>query len=50
MYIPSSTPPPDVQAVSGLHPKPDSHDTVLDIEPRTGLTLAAHKRIQVGDI
>ena len=32
--------------VEGLHPDPEGHVTKLNIEPNTGLLLAAKKRIQ----
>ena len=32
---------------SGLTPDADLHMTILDIEPITGMTVSAHKRIQV---
>ena len=34
-------------AVDGLKSDIEKHDTYLDIEPITGITLAAHKRGQV---
>lgn len=34
-------------AVKGLVPVRSSHDTYLDIEPRTGLLARAHKRLQL---
>ena len=33
--------------VIGVSPDIEKHDTVLDIEPITGVALSAHKRIQV---
>ncbi len=33
--------------VDGVSPIQDKHDTMIDIEPITGIALAAHKRIQV---
>lgn len=33
--------------LEGIKPDQDLHDTFLDIEPMTGVALAAHKRIQV---
>ena len=33
--------------IDGVNPVQELHDTYLDIEPTTGITLAAHKRIQV---
>ena len=36
-----------LDAVSGLKPDRDLHDTILDVEPISGLSLNAHKRIQV---
>ena len=33
--------------VVGLDPRPDLHDTFIDIEKMTGVPLSAHKRIQV---
>ena len=34
-------------AVDGMNPNKDLHDTILDLEPITGIALNAHKRIQV---
>ena len=37
------------KAFDGLsEPNPDEHDTILNLDPITGLAVAAHKRIQVG--
>ena len=36
-----------VEAVEGLSPNMDDHDTYLDIELITGAAFVAHKRIQV---
>ena len=37
------------KAFDGLsEPNPDKHDTILNLDPITGLAVAAHKRIQVG--
>ena len=33
--------------VDGLHPDKDLHDVIVDVEPHTGASLSAHKRIQV---
>ena len=35
------------QAIDGLKSDIDKHDTYLDIEPLSGITLSAHKRGQV---
>ena len=35
-----------VNAVDGLKPIKELHDTVLDIEPTLGIALNAHKKIQ----
>ena len=35
-----------VAMVEGLHPDPEGHVTKLNIEPNTGLLIAANKRIQ----
>jgi lysosome membrane protein 2 len=35
--------------VYGMVPHRESHDTYLDIEPRTGALVRAHKRLQVRD-
>ena len=35
------------QAIDGLKSDIEKHDTYLDIEPLTGITLSAHKRGQV---
>jgi len=34
-------------ADSGLNPQEELHQTILDIEPLTGFTLSAHKRLQM---
>ncbi|KAL0962949.1 hypothetical protein UPYG_G00347540 [Umbra pygmaea] len=36
-----------VEAIEGLHPIEDHHFTFLDVEPTTGFTLRAAKRLQV---
>ncbi|CAL9682841.1 unnamed protein product [Knipowitschia caucasica] len=36
-----------IEAVHGLHPNPEHHETFLDVEPTTGFTLNFAKRIQV---
>lgn len=36
-----------VDAIEGLHPEPDLHDTILLIEPLTGVAMSGHKKIQV---
>ncbi|KAK7895529.1 hypothetical protein WMY93_020854 [Mugilogobius chulae] len=36
-----------IQAVEGLNPIPEHHETFLDVEPTTGFTLNFAKRIQV---
>ncbi|XP_072311252.1 platelet glycoprotein 4 [Eucyclogobius newberryi] len=36
-----------INAVEGLNPNPEHHDTFLDVEPTTGFTLNFAKRIQV---
>lgn len=36
-----------VSAVEGLNPSKEEHQTFLDIEPNTGVTFQAHKRLQV---
>ena len=36
-----------LEQIEGISPDKDKHDTTLDIEPNTGATIAAHKRIQV---
>ena len=36
-----------LEAVEGLNPSKEAHDTFLDIEPTTGAAFVAHKRIQV---
>ncbi|XP_023349462.1 lysosome membrane protein 2 isoform X2 [Eurytemora carolleeae] len=36
-----------VDAIQGMNPNPDLHTTFLNIEPLTGVSLDAHKRIQV---
>ena len=33
--------------VDGLHPDVEKHTTFLNIEPMTGITFQAHKRIQI---
>lgn len=36
-----------ISAVDGMNPDPELHDTVLYIEPLSGVAMRAHKRIQV---
>ena len=36
-----------LEQIKGMNPDKDKHDTTLDIEPNTGATISAHKRIQV---
>lgn len=36
-----------VAAVEGLQPNEDTHDSIFDVEPQTGLPTLAHKRLQV---
>ena len=36
------------EAIDGLDPKTELHDTTLLIEKLSGVALSAHKRIQVG--
>lgn len=36
-----------VAAINGLHPEESLHATHLDIEPITGVTMVAHKRLQI---
>ncbi|XP_018012447.1 lysosome membrane protein 2 [Hyalella azteca] len=36
-----------VSAVDGLHPSKEEHETFLDIEPNTGVSFRAVKRIQI---
>lgn len=36
-----------IDAVQGLNPSKEDHETFLDIEPNTGVTFQAHKRIQI---
>ncbi len=35
------------EAVDGLYPDPEIHETYIDIEPTSGVPLMAHKRIMV---
>lgn len=35
---------------SGLNPNRNLHETVLDLEPNTGIVIHAHKRIQMNVI
>jgi hypothetical protein len=37
-----------VDAIEGMNPNKDLHDTIMMIEPTTGIVLSANKRIQVG--
>jgi len=37
----------DISAITGLNPSKEQHQTFLDIEPTTGVTFQAHKRIQI---
>lgn len=39
--------PEDAQQVDGLRPRAEEHETYLDVEPTTGVTMRAAKRIQV---
>ncbi|KAK7079347.1 hypothetical protein SK128_013894 [Halocaridina rubra] len=39
--------PEDLTYVEGLNPRAEEHETYLDIEPNTGVTFRAAKRIQV---
>lgn len=39
-----------LEAVEGLNPIPDEHDTLLYIEPNSGAPVAAHKRIMVANL
>lgn len=36
-----------INAIEGISPNYDDHDTILEVEPNIGIPLAAHKRIQV---
>lgn len=36
-----------INEVSGLNPNKEEHQTYLDVEPNTGVTFRAHKRIQI---
>ena len=36
-----------INAVKGLNPNKEEHETYLDVEPNTGVTFRAHKRIQI---
>ncbi len=36
-----------IEAVDGLEPVIDRHDTILQVEPMTGVPLYGHKRIMV---
>ena len=38
---------PLVDQIEGIEPNKEKHDTFIDIEPRTGVAMSAHKRIQV---
>jgi len=35
------------EMVNGLHPNHTVHETILDVEPWTGITMQAYKRIQI---
>jgi len=35
-----------VNSVNGLHPTKETHDTFIDVEPRTGISMRAAKRMQ----
>ena len=36
-----------INQIDGIDPNQEKHDTFIDIEPRTGVAMSAHKRIQV---
>ena len=36
-----------IEQIDGIVPNQEKHDTFIDIEPRTGVAMSAHKRIQV---
>nr|ASJ26356.1 scavenger receptor class B type I [Meretrix meretrix] len=36
-----------INAVKGLNPNPEEHNTLIDLEPYTGLVLQAYKRLQI---
>ena len=42
-----NTDPAVAETVSGLHCKPEKHVTYIDVEPQTGMTFRAAKRLQM---